>query len=253
MESNTWLRYWRNSLADADRQRIDLTKQVSLTAAELEPEALSAFYAAHYAAAPGAAAVAELETLAVMLAPFSLRPVVGDSRRTAYPSQARAIQPFWIPARLTKTGQLQPPASSEHLIPWLIRDVLEPTTRNAPVVGSLATVDAELARWTWKMASWEEYYANAQAFYSQATASAGWPADRAEVGEWVVDRSATLTLLPPQGIATHIIGLYRYLEKQSSLPALLTTLLRGRAAGAAARPGCPQLAVPQGSLRANGE
>jgi hypothetical protein len=231
MESGTWLRYWRNSLADADRQRIDITKQASLTAPLLDAEALQAFYTAHYAAAPEAAAVSELETLAVMLAPFSLRPVVGDSRRTAQPGQARAIHPFWIPARLTKTGQLQPPTSNEHLIPWLIRDVLEPTTRNAPVLGSLTTVDSELALWTWKTDTWKQYYTNAQAFYAKATASAGWPANRAEIGDWVVDSNATLTLMPPQGMAANIIGLYRYLEKQSRLPALLTTLLQGQAAG----------------------
>lgn len=244
--SDTWLRYWRNSLADADRQRIDIAKQASVTVPALTTATLQSFYVQHFSAGPTMAASPEQETLAVILAPCSLRPVTGDNRRTTHPAKSRQLHPFWVPARLTKAGELLPPSDPEQLIPWLVRDVLEPTARNLPVLSTVAAVDAELAHWNWNTDTWPLYWANAQAFYAKATTSAGWPADRAAVGEWVADGTITISLMPPQGMAAGIIGLYRYLEKQPRLPVLLTTLVQGRAAGPLLTPAAPGLLYIKG-------
>lgn len=247
MESETWLRYWRNALADADRMRIELSKQPFLAEATLSAQQRQAFYEQHRTPNLKPASEGEPETLEVILAPFSLRPAGEANRRTTYTNRSRQLHPYWIPARLTASGQLLPPSGKEPLIPWLVRDVLEPTTQSFPVLGTVAGVDNELLRWNWQTTeSWEAYWADAQGFYAKATATPGWPTDQALVGDWAVERVLTITLMPPQGMAAGIIGLYRYLEKQPRLPQLLTTLLQGQLAGPALDPASRSLLYVKG-------
>lgn len=243
MQLTTWLRYWRNSLADSDRQRIDVSAQSSTTGAVLDAAALRAFYKTQLPAGTTAPAA---EPLAVVLAPFSLWAAAGDDRRTARPAKARQLHPFWVPARLTEAGELLPPAGDELLIPWLIRDVLEPAANNFPVLSTVAAVDVALTSWQWRTENWAAYWANAEAFYAKATAAPGWPTDQAMLGAWSVERGLTLTLAPAQGMAAGIIGLYHYLEKQPALPRLLTTLLQGRPAGPVLDPNAPALLLTKG-------
>jgi hypothetical protein len=247
MESGTWLRYWRNALADANRKHIELSKQPFLTEASLSAQQLQAFYEQHRTTSPKPGIEGEPETLEVILAPFCLRPAIDVNRRTTYPSRSRQIHPYWIPARLTAGGQLLPPTGKELLIPWLVRDVLEPTTQSFPVLSTVTRVDNGLIHWNWKTTeSWEVYWADAQAFYAKATTTPGWPVDRTMMGDWSVERILTITLLPPQGMTAGIIGLYRYLEKQPRLPQLLMTLLQGRPAGPALDPASCSLLYVKG-------
>lgn len=228
MESKKWLRYWRTSLADIDRRHLKLDDKKTKRLTALDAPALQAYYA-QLLATPDAPAVAG--PLLVLLAPFSLRPAVGDNRRTA--SDNKTLHPFWVPARLTEDGTLLPPTPDEPLIPWLVREVLEPADRNYPVLSNLETVDAELALWSWDFttATWLSYWSNAEAFYGRVSATTGWPADRAQLGEWVADRNFTITQPPARGMSAGVIGLYNYLEKLPVLPPLLATVLHGRAPG----------------------
>lgn len=244
MTPSTWLRYWRNSLADIDRQRIEITEQNSLTQPVLPAEARRLFYAQHR---PGSVGSADPEPLDVVLAPFILRAAGSDNRRTASPAKKQQLHPFWVPARLTEAGELLPPMGDEPVISWLVRDVLEPAARHSPVLSTIETVDAAITHWQWKNTQgWDLYWANAEAFYARCTGAAGWPADRAILGEWSVERAQTLTLAPAQGMAGRLIDLYKYLEKRPALPSLLTTLLQGRAAGPSLHPDAPALLLLKG-------
>ncbi len=241
MNLTNWLRYWRASLVDIDRQQIQPADSTSLTNLMLETNALRQFYKQQEAKSTVTGDV----PLDVVLAPFRL----GATSRSNYRAhQARTLYPFWIPARLTKEGELVPPAGPDKLIPWLVRDVLEPTTRHFPVLSTLEAVDAALARWQWSTSpDWRAYWANAEAFYAQATGTAGWPADHATVGdEWSAQRIYTLSLPPAQGTAANLIALYQYLEKQPALPALLASLLRGRAVGPPFDPEAPAQLLVKG-------
>lgn len=224
MESKKWLRYWRTSLADIDRRHLKLDEKNTRRLAALDATSLQAYHAALMAAPD---APTEVGPLLVMVAPFSLRPAVGDNRRTA--SEGKVLHPFWLPARLTEAGTLLPPAEDQPLIPWLVREVLEPADRNYPVLSNVEVLDAELALWNWNFAtaSWPSYWANAEAFYGRVCATGGWPADRAQLGEWVTDRNFTITLPPASGFSMGVISLYGYLEKLPALPPLLATVLHG--------------------------
>lgn len=244
MNLTTWLRYWRNSLADIDRQQIEVVDLNSLTQPVLDAEALRQFYAQHR---PNPATTVGTEPLDVVLAPFSFWAAGSDNRRTARPDKARQLHPFWVPARLTEAGVLLPPSGDEVLIPWLVRDILEPAARNYPVVSTVAAVDAALVQWQWNtIQGWEAYWANAERFYAKATSSTGWPDDLATVGEWSVQRTMTLTLAPAQGMAAGIVALYKYLEKQPALPRLLSTLLEGRTSEAPLNPDAPKVLHTKG-------
>ena len=228
MESKNWLRYWRTSLADIDRCHFKLDDEKTKRLDALEAPALQAFYA-QLLAAPDPPA--EAGPLLVLLAPFRLRPTVGDNRRTA--SDNKALHPFWVPALLTEAGTLLPPAEAEPLIPWLVREVLEPADRNYPVLSNVELLDEELALWNWNFATatWSSYWANAEAFYSRVCATVGWPVDRVRLGAWVTDRGFTITRPPASGMSAGVMNLYKYLEKLPVLPRLLATVLQGRPPG----------------------
>ena len=240
MTLTTWLRYWRASLVDIDRQQLKLVAGTSLTQATLGTEVLQQFYTKQVGTCT---ATGENAPLDVVIAPFRLG-AAGSSYRT---DQARTLYPFWIPARLTPAGELLPPAGPDKVIPWLVRDVLEPTTSHFPILSTLEAVDAALASWQWAAApDWPVYWAQAEACYARATGTTGWPADGAAVGDWSVQRLPTLALPPAQGTAAKLIALYQYLEKRPALPALLTSLLRGRPLGPPFDPEAPAQLLVKG-------
>jgi len=244
MAPSTWLRYWRNSLADIDRKQIDIKEQNVLTQTLLTAEARQRFYAQHQPAPVGSA---DPEPLDVVLAPFTLRAAGSYNRRTVSAAKTRQLHPFWVPARLTQAGELLPPMGDEPVIPWLVRDVLEPAARDAPVLGTIEAVDAAITHWQWKNTQgWDLYWADAEAFYARCTGTNGWPADRATLGDWSAERAETLTLAPSQGMAERILDLYQYLEKRPTLPRLLTTLVQGRAVGPPLDPDAPALLLIKG-------
>ena len=243
MESKKWLRYWRTSLADIDRRHLKLDKENTRWLGALDAPSLRDYHAALMAAPD---APAEAGPLLVMVAPFSLRPAVGDNRRKA--SEGKVLHPFWIPARLTEAGTLLPPTEDQPLIPWLVREVLEPADRNYPVLSNVEVLDAELALWNWNFATatWPSYWANAEAFYGRVCATRGWPANQAQLGKWVTKRDFTITQPPASGFSAGVINLYGYLEKLPVLPPLLTTVLHGQP------PGVPLHATDSAVLLAKG-
>ncbi len=221
MTLTTWLRYWRASLIDIDRQQLRPKAEQLLTKPVLKAPALQQFYTKQVAAAN----VADHAPLDVVVAPFCL--VAASTSYRA--SNARPLYPFWVPAQLTEAGELLPPTGPDKAIPWLVRDVLEPTAPHFPVLSTMEATEAAPPRWQWDTApDWPTYWASAEAFYALLTDTSGWPPSQAKVDGWSVQRHCTLTLASAQGMSARLIAFYQYLEQRPALPSLLTALLRGR-------------------------
>ncbi|MCA8833310.1 AAA domain-containing protein [Hymenobacter pini] len=220
MELSNWLRYWRNSLLDIDRRQPEVTDPHAAYQPTIETEVLRKFYTQHCSTP-----LVDDEPLDIVLAPFHLA-LASENHRT---NRSRRVYPFWVPARLTPAGELLPPAADDGLVPWLVRDVLEPAAYQFPVLSTLEATDAALLQWRQPVTlSWSAYWANAQAYYAQATGTPGWPKHETVIGDWWVQQAITLALPPTQGTAASLIDLYGYLEKRATLPPLLTALLRGQ-------------------------
>lgn len=145
-----------------------------------------------------------------------------------------------------ENGQLAPPTGNRVAIPWLIRDVLEPAVKNYPVLASIERVDEVLATWVWKLDTWDEYWANAQAFLEKITGLPGWLGNAPKIGEWPLEQNLTVTLPRAQDLTKGLLSLYEFLRKQKSLPRLLATLVQGSKPGPTINPINPNILLIKG-------
>lgn len=247
------MNYWHNALVDIDRQDLQAKEGETLSLPSLEREILALevtplrrFYERFANPQAGAnASQGAREALDVLVAPFELWPPAAGNYVSAK-RKPKILHPFWIPARLTETGQLTPPTGDHVAIPWLIRDVLEPAISSYPVLATIDKVDTVLATWKRDFDDWEGYLANAQAFLEQVTALPGWLGNAPKVGGWHLKKEVTIALARQQGMAANIISLYEYLRKRPTLPRLLTTLVQGKAAEPAIDPNKPGILLAKG-------
>lgn len=245
----TWLKYWHNALVDIDRQSAEVKADTSieLPGLQADPEKLRGFYTVlHKNLFPeGPVTAEEPEPLEVAISSFALYPAAPSNYR-ATSRNSKPLYPFWIPARLTKTGQLMPPAGNQPAVPWLVRDVLEPTIKDNPTLATIEQVDQILATWKWQFDSWEIYWANAQAFLEKVTSLSGWRKDLPQSGGWTTNPEFVITQANQTGTAINLLKLYEYLTKQSTLPPLLTTLIQGRNVAPTVNPNDPAILLVKG-------
>ncbi len=161
------IRYWRNSLADADLRSPVVSEDGAFLLHPLEivggnlPQALTQkiFWCAERerGARAGAQTVQEERPAAPSYVPILIAPMTiardfqhgtvqkGDAKKRYFP--------LWIPALVLPDGSLQ---GSPQALPWMSRECLEPMAGDGPVVGSLADFDRfltetappEAADWT---------------------------------------------------------------------------------------------------------
>lgn len=128
--------YWRASLADADRVSMDARRV--LQSDKVSPQAIAAGRVPPEVAARLAGegrdqrAPQPAQMQSVLLCPLVAHPAPGS---TQPPGEPRGpLLPLWVPATLAPNGQLLPP---DDLLPWVAREILEPSTRPQMVLGSV--------------------------------------------------------------------------------------------------------------------
>lgn len=234
----TFLAYWRNSLADADRRSIQRVPStgLDLTPMELEDGRLSrASLADLEKRAPrfqprGDKALDSRSSpgpwpVALLIAPFGLRSLHEHGK--ARGGRGREHLPLAIPAWVEEDGTLRGDASA---LPWIGRSFLEPVFAEGPVVGSIEAVDLFLTR-TPRPAddSWGAYREFAEALFT-AVHGRGWR--DLEVPEYEVLAPWGVMARSDQGMSQAILNLYDHLRDDGvSLPSLLSSLIDGVAAG----------------------
>lgn len=131
------LRYWRNSLVDADRINASISRRAEeITADELEAGKLAPISMDRLGKKiKGAKTFTGDQRIPVLLCPLQLKAAMPHGYRS---SEDRAL--LWIPADLTPAGELH---AREDEYPWISRSLLEPSSGEDVgfTVGSLDGVE----------------------------------------------------------------------------------------------------------------
>lgn len=252
-----WILYWRNSLADGDRQEVRIDKASARLQMEQEWMAQGRI--------PGELAAdiihkkeqqlnksrkhakqtapVKLQAVDVALAPFYILSkvehglLVGDKQEKIYP--------FWIPAILGKDGLLYPPS---YPFPRVLRSALEPLVpgSKAPLISSVDEVDEALAEGQWEYPDWEMYWAYCTDFFAQIT---GQQLHSYKLSGYLVRHDGLLiTDEQVRGASHHIIRLYDELRFRPRLPRLFLRLAHGPTPDREAPPATAELPLPLAHL-----
>jgi hypothetical protein len=152
MKANTinMLRYWRNSLVDGYRLQdlkyaVDIDQE-ALESGELNSETASKLRVLYREAANTRQdAGNDAETLDSGL-PVLVCPIRMSARYGHYQERTsgdKEIIPLWIPALLDNDGRISP--RQDHL-PWITRNLLEPTTKPGMTIGDIKDIEEFLTR-----------------------------------------------------------------------------------------------------------
>ena len=183
----------------------------------------------------------------VAMTPFLLRRKVEHSQSQFQDQQSYA--PFWIAARLSRDGSLSPhPERSA----WFVRDHLDPTGGNDPVVGPLDAMDAFLARspdpalddGDDPSTQWSGLIAWVETFFEAVTGGSPLRFQLEELA--VVDEVLLLPHSAQTGASRHLLGLYDALlptlgetAEAAEAPPRLLSALAGQTEATVADPEAP--------------
>jgi hypothetical protein len=226
------IRYWRNSLADADLRSPEVKESSvfrprleEILAGRLSEELTREIFRAAGAdrqrrrGRPGEREE-ELPRASLLLAPFGLRRLFRHG--TAAERESRRYNPVWVPAFLDRDGALQ---RGEPGSPWIGREFLEPVTRDQPVVGRLDVFDRFLTEAPRPAGPrWEDVIAHAEAMVE---AVVGRTIQHLELPGFEVLPPLALLWSEDRGIGQAILDLYDKTLKRETIPPLLRTLAAG--------------------------
>lgn len=229
------IHYWRTSLRDAERMGFGADKlkgaqpvsRAALAQGQVSAAVVAAIYAEHSGSKNNQRPAQGLEIV--------ICPLVAKRRSTGY-ERGEAITPLWIPAILKPSGELAPKPDS---VPWIARNVLEPSERTAVMLGLIDDQDRFLARHPpfTDASRWSDLWGYATAMLQAVT---GMALETFQITDYEVESDTAYLLVADsvQGTAQHILGLYdRILEGQrfppllaryaASAPVVLRPLLAG--------------------------
>lgn len=217
--------YWRDSLADADRVSVDLKRvkqsprvhPSALAGGRVPPELAADLLAAGTAGSAkqrGPAPQAQL--ISVLLCPIVAYP---QGEVTQASGDSSPLLPLWVPASLAANGELLPP---DELLPWVAREMLEPTDRPRVVLGSVAKLERFFE--TEAQPGNEDGWATYWAYCCRMFKSVAGLSDTAFAVEGYRLAGDTAYVIPAelvQGSRQHVVRLYERLRADNCLPPLL--------------------------------
>jgi hypothetical protein len=162
---NEWLHYYRNSLVDADRASIrpDENSVIVVALEELTEQQAKKLLPVM------TTAEGKKETAfegPVQIAPFGLAETVDHG----YKAGGGPLYPFWIPAIITRSGELLPPEDDRHM-PWFLREVMSPASEQSsyPAVGSVENYSKALEQFHWTGTDWPSFFEVSERIFSSVT------------------------------------------------------------------------------------
>jgi hypothetical protein len=237
--SRALIQYWRDCLADVDLRSpevkdgsfFQITRNDFRRGSLPTPLADQIFGAAqkHRQGKQGERQD-ELQRISILLAPFGLRRL--RSHGAAHEGESQRYNPVWVPALLTRKGELQ---RGEPGTPWIGREFLEPVTRDLPIVGTLEDFDRFLTAAPQPAgAGWQEVFLYLQAMLSEVR---GQTLEELEFGkELMVLSPIAILWSEDRGISREIRELYEKILKRKEIPPLLRTLAAGATPASAPAP-----------------
>lgn len=157
----------------------------------------------------------------VFISPFHIKAATLHGKK---PDNFKTVFPYWIPAKLSPTGELSV-ASEENRLPWFMRSVLEPIgtdTSYFPILSSVNHVDSVLDSFRYNTDSWAEYWKSAEDFFEKATGS--------KYKTFSIEGYNTINqicIIKAKNVvaAQNILRVYDDLKIAPSIPSLLSNLL----------------------------
>ena len=153
------LKYWLNCLADAARVNIDPQRlreafqidRASVSLGQIDSSQTDEIFELYENILKGLQKkvtrngiqqeeIYEISTVNILISPVVA--VSKTARASAVAGRVNPITPIWIPAILSRSGDIRP-ASEEQ--PWIPRNLLEPIERADETVGDIETVDKFLS------------------------------------------------------------------------------------------------------------
>lgn len=228
--THKFLKYWRNTLADASRGPIDLKQKLHTNDCDIDIQAgrvdaaqantlidngekkLNTDRGREDAKSPE---WQRLEEVGVLISLFFLNPRPEYAINTG---ENGPHHPFWVAARLNRLGILK---VSDDAFPYVPRIFLEPQTdpKVNYMFSTVDKVDIAFAE-TFKEDNWGQYWAYLQVIFEKL---AGVQINNYTADNFEVTRTCTIALNTKEGVAGDgIIKLYDYLIKSEvKLPTLL--------------------------------
>lgn len=224
MNISKWIKYWRDSLADAESINIDVSKvdaqyktdAYDFREASVPKEIFNVLWPEDELEALKEDQVLDKE---ILISPLSLVPRLNHAIPKANEEE---ISPFWIPALLSSENELKPRQDMYPLIP---RKILDPVSYRDIVFSSIDQVDEALAKIELSTDTWEVYQESLNKLFRYITGT--------EIlgfkGQEFFEVKYQWVFIPDElvkGAAHHILELYRSLIKQSRFPKLLKTMIK---------------------------
>lgn len=241
MDVAALLRYWRNSLADADLRSPALEERVELSPLEIQAGCIGQSSGRLFKMAEellqGKRRKSEpdkgddatpLEWVPILIAPFGLKREVQHG--VALLGDGKAHYPLWIPAEMDRYGKLRPSPSHR---PWLVRSHLEPVPQETLVIGRLADYDAFLTQETLGDGPWKTTFQFADRMLQKVMGCG--LANVALEGAHVLPPIA-VAWSEDKGISRNLLQLYDEILKANPVSALLRRLAEGGSATPAPEP-----------------
>ncbi|MFB9054786.1 AAA domain-containing protein [Formosa undariae] len=211
----SWLSYWKKTLIDTDRKRIDITTSplpIDTYYIDKVPEKhLNYLWNISQAKK-------DTKFINVDICPCSLQTKFehGKSKKV----KEDIYYPFWIPAIMYKDGTLAPQESGKNISkPFFIREYLGPNSNDTYQISTIKEVDSALQKIEFKNDSWASYWGLCESFFSMVTAK------NFETYNIKDNRYLFIQLGELRGLTTNIRLLYNRLEKTPPNNKLLNTIL----------------------------
>lgn len=164
-EIKSWLSYWKKTLIDVDRKRIDVTTYpipVESYFIKQAPQKHAKFL--------WNASLTNKETqfIIVDICPCSIQTEFEHAKSKEL--EEDVFYPFWIPAIMYKDGTLAPQKSNKGVVkPFFVREYLNPNPKDTYRIASIEDVDSALQKFEFKEESWNSYWEKCEAYFSIIT------------------------------------------------------------------------------------
>ncbi|KAA1242594.1 AAA domain-containing protein [Aquimarina sp. RZ0] len=96
----------------------------------------------------------------IEIAPISITTVIEHGYKMG---NIKLHYPFWIPAYVSKTGELYPPKEGE--TPLFVRNYLEPNPRDLPTIALMEVLDEKLKNRDFNTTNWSNYWKDCEHFF----------------------------------------------------------------------------------------
>jgi hypothetical protein len=224
------LRYWRNSLADAARINLDIGKlgepfivpRPEVASGHLTSSITDKIFGKAVNSPPANREKrfdGKEGPVPILISPVNMRLKAYHGARAD--DWSKTLTPLWIPALLTKTGDLLPKKDG---FSWIARNVLEPTDWSEITIGSVDTLDEFLTNSEVPddSAGWGKLW---DFCIKMLEAVAGSPVEEFAVPNYEkVPEALIFAETVNQGSSQHIWNLYDRIIKSQRVPRLLKSL-----------------------------